>query len=245
MLEPNCAVLDKFTQFGRMLPSPRNTSKHNTSTEARELLQFLNDPTLLKDGTINDKVGQTIQNLYATACLKASTLLFAHFFWRIQFLDLKGPERILASNPLPPPTLFAALVPDEAPVYIVEPRKLILKDKLITLSPEALRKTRVKKAKDSSRSRDLKKKKTKNRFKNNCVTPRDLCLGDGSLSKESRVQWWPRERQGHFLRTVQYTIGWDTLLDTLSWHVWHVSKSPNDNTLQLLFSVFVHLFLRL
>ena len=81
MLEPNCAVqLDKFTQFGRMLPSPRNTSKHNTSTEARELLQFLNDPSLLKDGTINDKVGQTIQNLYATACLKASTLLFAHFF---------------------------------------------------------------------------------------------------------------------------------------------------------------------
>lgn len=164
MLEPNCAVLDKFTQFGRMLPSPRNTSKHNTSTEARELLQFLNDPTLLKDGTINDKVGQTIQNLYATACLKASTLLFAHFFWRIQFLDLKGPERILASNPLPPPTLFAALVPDEAPVYIVEPRKLILREKLITLSPEALRKTRVKKAKDSSRSRDLlKKKKTKNK----------------------------------------------------------------------------------
>lgn len=118
MLEPNCAAqLDKFTQFGRMLPSPRNTSKHSASTEARELLQFLNDPSLLKDGTINDKVGQTIQNLYATACLKASTLLFAHFFCRIQFL---------ASNPLPPPTLFAALVPDEAPLYIVAPRKLIL-----------------------------------------------------------------------------------------------------------------------
>lgn len=56
---------------------------------------------------------------------------------------------------------------------------------------------------------------------------KDLCLGDGSLSKESRVQWWPRERQGHFLPTVRVPYS-KSLSLSICLTCLTVSKSPND-----------------